>query len=501
MKRQSRVCEFTGCERPKASRERGFSLVEMLGSMVIMIVVMVAALTMFDRSNRMAKVETSVSDAQQNSRFASYQLVREARMAGAGGVPASVGNVQLGVTLSIGTSSYHGATATKHLVNNVNSINDVVCIGGACGSAGAHHIKKGTDALHIRGVISSVVFDLGTSSFDTGTGTLVIHACTKFPDPTASLTAPCYPNGLNDVSQFQSWSDANPKLWVMSDGLGNTGVALVTHAAWLNNGDGTGKDNATLTLSTANAYANSLNSSGAFPVGLTTPTRGGVLDDVLYFVDDGTAAGVTCGSANQSDSPGPCHPQLAEAQWGATTGCTVSAEEPFACATVTPVADDIEDMQIAYGDDFRTQTCTWAGSTVSCAASGTPTAPVADGSLSITDATAFASNINSATGSTAPNVDPSEDESAADKDEWIGNVTGEIAIGTFDYSNDLTNLKAIDVSILAKGTQPDPKYVGLGASSWNLMDTAAQSVSQQNTFAYHRRLVAVRVDFRNYNTQ
>ena len=149
--------------RPR--RERGFSLVETLVSLVIMIVVMVAALEMFDRSNRMTKVETSVSDAQQNGRYASYQLIREARMAGAGGVPASIGNVQLGVTLSIGSSSYHSATATRHLTNDVNAGGTAVFLGG-------HHIRKGTDVLHIRGVISTPIFDLGTSSYDAGTGAL-----------------------------------------------------------------------------------------------------------------------------------------------------------------------------------------------------------------------------------------------------------------------------------------------------------------------------------------
>ncbi len=503
MKKQSKVLPSTGREsgtiagtsRLFRSNERGFSLIEVIASLVIMIVVMVAALTMFDRSNRMAKVETSVSDAQQNARFASYQLVREARMAGAGGFPASIGNVQLGVTLSIGSSSYHSATSGKHLTNNVNVANDVVFI------AGTHHVRKGTDALHIRGVISNTLFDLGTSSFAPGTGTLVIHACTKFTDPTATNDSqhPCYPLGQNDVSEFNSFSTSNPKLWVMSDALGNVGVALLTNAVV--GSDGAGEPNATLTLHTTDAYANSLNPSGAFSPFLTTPTRGGVLDDFLYFVDDGTAAGATCGTANQSDDPGPCHPQLAAAQWAPSSGtCTVSAEDPFACATVTPIADDIEDLQIAYGEDFRTMTCTGSGSSLSCTGSGTLTAPAPDGSISVVDATSFSTIVTAAYGSTAPNSDPSEDASAADKDEWIGNVAGEIAMGTFDYSNDLTNLKALSVSILAKGTQPDTKYVGLGANSWSLMDTGVQSVSQQSSYAYHRRLVAVRVDFRNYNT-
>jgi len=482
--------------------ERGFSLLELLVSLVIIIVISIAALSMFDRSNRMAKVETSVSDAQQNARYASYQVVREARMAGAGGLPASTGSVQQGVTLSLGTSSYHSLTPGKHLLNNINvGSNDLVCVGGTCGSSGAHHIRSGTDALHIRGIIANALYDLGTSSFDVSTGTLVIHACAKFPDPTSTNDSshPCYPNGQNDVSFFSSWSDTQPRMFVMSDALGNIGVSLITHAVV--GSDGTNEPNATLTLSTTNAYANSLNSSGAFSAGLTTPTRGGVLDDLLYFIDDGTDLGKTCGAANQSALPGPCHPQLVVAQWGAPAGgCSTTVETPMACATVTPIADDIEDLQIAYGLDFRSMTCT-GGASLTCTGTGTFASPVSDGSLSVLDASSFANIVKGAYTTTAPNADPSEDTSAADKDEWIGNVSGEITTsGSFGYTSDLSLLKSVVIAVLAKGTQPDPAYVGLGAKSWSVMDTGAQTISAQNSLAYHRRLISVRTNLRNFGT-
>ena len=477
----------------------GFSLVELLVSLVIIIVIATGALAMFDRSNRMAKVENSVADAQQNGRYASYQIIRYTRMAGAGGFPASTAGVQQGVTLSLGTSSYHSATSGRHLLNNINiGTNDTICIGAACGNSGAHHIRSGTDALHVRGIINNPIYDLGTSSYDSSTGTLVIHACTKFPDTTT--TTGCSPNGKNDVSFFNSWSNSTPRLFVMSDNTGNVAVSLITTAVV--GSDGAGLPNATLTLSTTNAYANSLNSSGAFPVGLTTPTRGGVLDDLLYFIDDGTDKGKSCDSSSQSTSPGPCHPELAVAQWGSGTGggCTITVETPFNCATVTPIADDVEDLQIAYGMDFRAMTCTGSGSGLSCTGAGTLTSPQSDGSLSVTDATSFTNIVKGAYTSTAPNQDPSEDASAAGNDEWIGNIANEIKMSTFDYTNDLSLLKAVEIAILAKGTQPDPAYRGIGAKAWSLMDSAATSITTQNTFAYHRRVISVRTDFRNFGT-
>ena len=207
----------------------GFSLVELLVALVIMIIVVLGMLAMFDQSARVTKTENSVTDAQQSLRYGSYQLVREVRMTGAGGVPAStnVGAVhQLGVSLNLG-STFWGASTT-FASNNVNATSDTVYIGGT------HHVRKGTDILHIRGVITNAVYDLGSSSWvpPSGggtTGTLTIQPCTKFADPTAKVTDACYPNGTNDMSLFTA-SSSYPigKLFVMSDVLGNVGVCLVT---------------------------------------------------------------------------------------------------------------------------------------------------------------------------------------------------------------------------------------------------------------------------------
>ena len=485
-------------------RSAGFSLVELLISLGITVVIVIGIASMFDRSNRLAKVETSVTDAQQNARYASYQIVREGRMAGAGGVPASVGSVQLGVTLSIGTSTYHTASSGAQLTNNVNSTTDTVFIGGT------HHVKKGTDVFHIRGIITGAVEDLGTSAFDPSTGILVIHSCTKFKDTSTPSSSPCYPNGINDVSSYATFSASTPRLFEVSDDKGNVGIALLTAVAM--GTDPNGLPNATLTLSlTGDAYAKSLNSLGTFNTYLTTPTRGGILDDLLYFVDDGTSAGQTCGTANQSVNPGPCHPQLAVAQWGSGAGgCSISVDDPFACATVTPIADDIEDMQVAYGIDFYDA----IGNTGTLASpaptrndsTGSPLSYASDNSISRTNlsSTSMATIVASAQGSTSPNLDPSEDSSGFGFDEWVGNRTGEIKYSTsncLDFSSDLSQLKAVEISILAKGTNPDPQYKGLGAKAWAVMDSGATLVSSQNGYAYHRRLIPVRVSLRNYQLQ
>jgi prepilin-type N-terminal cleavage/methylation domain-containing protein len=501
-----------------ARLQRGFSLPELLVSLGIMLVMALALLTLFDRSSKMSKTETGITESQQNLRYAAYEIVREARMAGAGGLPASTsegGTIrQLAVSLNLGSSQW--GAAGELLVNNVNAASDVVFLGNA--ADGLHHVRRGTDLLHIRGVISTPVFDLTSSAWTppaSGTvGTLVIQPCTKFTDPAAVSSDPCYPNGANDMSIFAS-SDTFPRgrLFVVSDTFGNVGVGRV--------GDGT-DDVATSTVTLPggatglqavlkidvggatpdSSYWQTLSMGGSFP-GITSPTRGGVLDDRVFFVDDGPSAGASCTSGNANASPGPCHPMLSMADW--QEGDTASA--PFSTARVTPIAEDIEDLQVAYGIDFY-DLHTAGGSLANPAPAETdPSTGVArgypsDGSISVASAPAFASVVAAARTSTSPDRDPSFSASA-DGDEWIWNVAGEPGAGTFDRTSDLSRLRALEIAIVAKGTQPDPKFSGPGAVAWPVLDGEAPSVSQlmSPVGTFHRRSTTVRVALRNFNVQ
>jgi len=205
----------------------GFSLVELLVAMAVTMVVIGGVLTLFDKSNRMTKTETSVSDAQQSARYGSYLLVRDVRMAGAGGVPSSTilgGFVrQAGVSLSLGSSTWGAALAT----NDVNASTDTVFISG-------HHVRAGTDALHVRGVISHPLYDLAAGNWTppagaATTGTLVINPCSKFQDALAGMT--CGGNGLNDLSAFPVGGPYPiNSLFFLTDAAGDVGVGRITNA-------------------------------------------------------------------------------------------------------------------------------------------------------------------------------------------------------------------------------------------------------------------------------
>lgn len=70
-------------------REEGFSILELVIALAIAVEVLVAAGVVFDLHNRMAVIQTQITDMQQSLRIASYDMTRRVRMAGRGGLPAT----------------------------------------------------------------------------------------------------------------------------------------------------------------------------------------------------------------------------------------------------------------------------------------------------------------------------------------------------------------------------------------------------------------------------
>ena len=90
--------------RHKRSGERGFTLIEVIVTTVVLVVVMVGLYVLLDSSNKLAKQETNVADAQQSARIGIYELSRIIRQGRVGGL--FVGNAILPVNNNIagGTS-------------------------------------------------------------------------------------------------------------------------------------------------------------------------------------------------------------------------------------------------------------------------------------------------------------------------------------------------------------------------------------------------------------
>lgn len=123
-------------QMPRPSRESGFTLVEMLVSMVLTVQVLAAVYFLFDFNSRLAKVQTNLTELQQAQRVAQYDMARLLRMAGRG-------NLYPNLALNV--------------LNNVPTLTRV-----ASGTSPA--VLPGTDLLQVRGVFSSPLYQMPPDS-------------------------------------------------------------------------------------------------------------------------------------------------------------------------------------------------------------------------------------------------------------------------------------------------------------------------------------------------
>ncbi len=154
-----------GGRRPGGRAQAGFSLLELLVTMIILLEIMVGMLILFDTSTKLARAQTHLSELQQSLRVGQAEIVRFVRMAGIGGLPITRLNVPDAACPSGAAPDYSGfpglfpnGTAIA-VINNVAEGATVVTVSGA-GSApdGTDLVLPGSDVLIVRGVFTSPVY-------------------------------------------------------------------------------------------------------------------------------------------------------------------------------------------------------------------------------------------------------------------------------------------------------------------------------------------------------
>jgi prepilin-type N-terminal cleavage/methylation domain-containing protein len=140
-------------QRTASTSEAGFTLAEMLVSLAVTALLLLAVLFTFDFSGRIARAQSHLSDLQQSLRIAQDDMVRLVRMAGRGSLPQSL-----------------ALTVRDKVPNNQFML----------GTDEATRILPGTDVLTVRGIFGPIynVSFAGSASFDNPTsptsGTLTI---------------------------------------------------------------------------------------------------------------------------------------------------------------------------------------------------------------------------------------------------------------------------------------------------------------------------------------
>jgi prepilin-type N-terminal cleavage/methylation domain-containing protein len=446
----------------------GFTLVEMIVVTLLLAVAMLGLLAVFDASARINKNETDVADAQGAVRYGIYQMTRIIRMAGSGG---------LFVTQAV---LNHADSGLPGVLPAGASYDNVVGVTVAGTDGNTYTVRPGTDMIEVRGVILSPLIGFDQQTGCNGcTGTQSLNVLPITGDP---LIGQHVNNDASMRPQFAA-VDAHtagvdgtlPMLVIVEDGntdlhvgcsdplpggatrypqpVYNVGVITAPTTLGASNTFGSVDFGGTMGA----RFNTELPSGGSQPaIPIEKVRRAGVLDDIIFFITtDPTGL-----------DPTGIHPFLAQ---GIRRGNAFD---------VTRLADDVEDMQVAYGVDTN-----------------------ADNALTTLPPVAPAAHVD-------PNV-----STTADGDEWVPNVVGETPLVDEDFQTQTPfvdghagipvavhcpRLHGVMISILAKAKDPDPTFKGRAADGYQVMNSTAASVAPGR---FRRRIQTLKINLRNYAFQ
>jgi type II secretory pathway pseudopilin PulG len=424
-------------------KQRGFTLIEAVVAVAVLITVVVGLYTLLDQGNKLAKQETNVAEAQQSSRIGVYEVSRVIRQARVGGL--------------------YFANAILPISNNSGGGVSVTDLSGA-----SHYIRKGTDVIAVRGILSGdkYIFASGDATCASGCATttsvaVTIHATSVggvsnfTPGSAPSLidrTRPFYFVVATASTDIVSVSGSDYLISQYMVGLVDTAGTWYTQTA----------DTFSFTMNPQDSGAKKLNASAAVPASLDKPFLGGPIDEVQFFVDEG--------ATDQSASSLDTHPSLAEATLDASTGNY----------DIQPLVDEVEDFQVAYGVDG------------------------VDGVLPHDKG-----------------ISPAKvDTTGSNKDEWVGNVANEVSTtlplsgsdpkyvaafvdqsvptGSTEPALAVPALRSVWISLVVKSADPDFVYGGPGSRGMKILDSTVKTFSTATGRPYRRRLQSFAVSLRNY---
>lgn len=303
--------------------QAGFTLVELLVSMVVFVTVLVAVMAIFTSSSRLARLQIHTADMQQSLRIGQYEIVRYLRMAGRGGLPAR--------QFPSAVPAYVG----QLLPNGVSiAVESNVADGTRIGDCDCAQVLPGTDVVTIRGVFSSPIYQInpaaGEFSVDANGGSLTLR----------NLSPTGVPQSLQAVKDALDEGDLEALLLVspLTDEL----YAIVE----IVDGSYSPADNPeTATLNFTFSGANSveyfkLMRGGQFPAEMSTVAYAGILEEYRYYIREQRAVPL--------DDTSELIPRLSRARL--YPGTEVAHRNNNTNLT-SDLADNIIDLQVSLGID------------------------------------------------------------------------------------------------------------------------------------------------------
>jgi prepilin-type N-terminal cleavage/methylation domain-containing protein len=437
------------------SAPAGFSLVEVIVVLFLLAVAMLGILSVFDASARINKNELDIADAQGAVRYGISTMIRAIRRAGAGGLFVTQ------AVLNHRDPQLPGITVVNGVENDsYDNVGDGTAVTSLSGEI---PVRPGTDMIEIRGVINSPLL-----GFDDRTG---CEPCTDGGCSTCQGTTPIRVAATTQNQHVNHDATNRPQFSQIDDYTGGAGpgdarmmvlvtfndevhvgctfnVGVLEYSLYSQPSYNVGTISATTTLAASGSFgavnftdtiAEQFNpetpaEAATAPQSSKSVRRAGILDDLIYFIDNSN----------------PLHPALAQA---ARRGGKFD---------VVPLADDIEDMQIAYGADLP-------------------------------DANGITNN-------------------AIDSNEWSPDGTANQRIyGTNDFRdpvNRCPRLHGVMVSLVAKSHDPDPTSKMSPSRILPMMNSPVvgspagyprtAQYSGSPGYHYRRRVQTLRINLRNY---
>jgi len=476
---------------PPRRGDAGFTLVEMIVVVLLLSIAMLGILAVFDASARINKSETDVADAQGAVRYGIYQMTSAIRMAGSGGlfVTQAILNHRDPQLPGINLTNSPDADSFDNVLTGTTVTN----LQGT-----AVPVRPGTDMIEVRGVLSSplLAFDdspangcqsattacVGAVVLDVVSTTNLGHVNNDPAQRPQFAAIDAYTAGATTTNPMMVLVASNIDIHSGCSGVNgpqrypqplyNVGVITQPTQLVLNQSFGTVDFGYTaagfqvIEYDTEDPLISALTSGYNFPSGIKNPLRtAGVLDDLLFFIDN----------------TDPVHPGLAQ---GTRRG---------AAFDVVRIADDVEDMQIAYGVDLLGN-----GAIIRYSPPNPPTDP-------------------------DPNV-----STAPNDDDWVPNVTGEQILTPDQFQQDplaasqnppfphggpqpaahCPLLHGVMISLVAKGHDPDPTYKADGSRGFLVMNSPVSINPPYPDVAvyptppiephYRRRIQTLKINLRNY---
>lgn len=302
----------------------GFTLVEMLVVLFIVTLLLAAIVALFDMSARIARVQTQLADMQQSLRIAQYDMIRNVRMAGRGGLPR--GTLPNGLALSI-RNEISATGAEARVVTSDPASPEAVA---------------GSDIITVRGVFSSPIFQVNPAA-----GVLVLEGdqITGFTGGRLTIRNPS-PSGVpQDLGPLiDAVNDELPEALLLVSPLGSQIYAVVELDPGHANTDVSDPANVTLQFKivggdNTDGYQ-AISANGGFPPALQAVAAVGILEEHRYYVRKEYQV--------PGDSTTEEAPRLSRARLYPGT------DNPYAGTTASyalDIADNILDLQVALGVD------------------------------------------------------------------------------------------------------------------------------------------------------